>query len=104
MTSRNTGPPQTRPEEALSARGRRAQWFAEIHHPGPRNWVQSVSTSEVRPPKMVTALKAQVVLASIHFDNITQIQRSLEALRTPKWPLRQAQLEAKFGRDIAMIT
>src|SRR6267378_3256062 len=29
-----------------------AQWFVEIHHPGPRNWVQSVSTSEVRPPKM----------------------------------------------------
>jgi cytochrome c5 len=68
-----------------------AQWFAEIHHPGSRNWVQSVSTSEVRPPKMVAALKAGVVLASIHFDNITQIQQSLEALRTPKWP------EAVFG-------
>jgi RoxA-like, cytochrome c-like len=63
-----------------------AQWFAEIHHPGPRNWVQSVSSSPVRPPKMVRALKAGVVLGSIHFDNITQIQRSLEALRTPKWP------------------
>ncbi len=63
-----------------------AQWFAEIHDPGPRNWIQSVSTSEVRPPKMVAALKAGVVLASIHFDNIAQIQRSLERLRTPKWP------------------
>jgi len=68
-----------------------AQWFAEIHHPGPRNWVQSVSTSEVRPPKMVAAFKGGVLLASIDFDNITQIQRSLEALRTPQWP------EAVFG-------
>jgi mono/diheme cytochrome c family protein len=63
-----------------------AQWFAEIHHPGPRNWVQAVSTSEVRPPKMVAALKSGVLLASIHFDNIAEIQRSLELLRTPKWP------------------
>ena len=63
-----------------------AQWFAEIHDPGPRNWVQSVSTSEVRPPKMVNALKGAVILASIHFDNIAEIQRSLELLRTPKWP------------------
>ena len=63
-----------------------AQWFAEIHDPGPRNWIQSVSTSEVRPPKMVAALKDRVVLASVHFDNIAEIQRSLELLRTPKWP------------------
>lgn len=63
-----------------------AQWFAEIHDPGPRNWIQSVSTSEVRPPKMVAALKNFAVLASIHFDNIAEIQRSLELLRTPKWP------------------
>jgi hypothetical protein len=65
-----------------------AQWFVEIHHPGPRNWVQSVSTSEVRPPKMVADLKAGVVLGSIHFDNIAEIQHSLELLRTPKWPER----------------
>src|SRR4051794_1869809 len=63
-----------------------AQWFAEIHDPGPRNWIQAVSTWEVRPPKMVAALKGAVVLASIHFDNIAEIQRSLELLRTPKWP------------------
>ena len=63
-----------------------AQWFAEIHDPGVRNWVQSASTSEVRPPKMVTALKSGVLLASIHFDNIGEIQRLLELLRTPKWP------------------
>ncbi len=63
-----------------------AQWFAEIHDPGPRNWVQSVSTSEVRPPKMVAAQKAGVVLGSIHFDNIAEVQRLLELLRTPKWP------------------
>jgi cytochrome c5 len=68
-----------------------AQWFAEIHDPGPRNWIQSVSSSAVRPPKMVASLKGAVVLASIHFDNIAQIQRSLELLRTPKWP------EAVFG-------
>jgi hypothetical protein len=68
-----------------------AQWFVEIHDPGPRNWVQSASTSPVRPPKMVAALKGAVVLASIHFDNIAEIQRSLELLRTPKWP------EAVFG-------
>ena len=63
-----------------------AQWFVEIHHPGPRNWVQSVSTSEVRPPKMIERLQGAVVLGSIHFDNIARIQRSLELLRTPKWP------------------
>lgn len=63
-----------------------AQWFAEIHDPGPRNWVQSVSTSEVRPPKMAAALKSAVIVASIHFENIAEIQRSLELLRTPKWP------------------
>jgi len=63
-----------------------AQWFAEIHHPGLRNWVQSVSTSEVRPPKMIEQQRAAVVLGSIHFENIAEIQRSLELLRTPKWP------------------
>jgi len=63
-----------------------AQWFAEIHDPGPRNWVQSVSTSQVRPPKMTAALQAKVIVASINFDNIAEIQRSLERLRTPKWP------------------
>lgn len=68
-----------------------AQWFAEIHHPGPRNWVQSVSTSPVRPPKLIAAAKEGVVVASIHFDNITQVQQSLERLRTPQWP------EAVFG-------
>ncbi len=55
-----------------------AQWFAEIHDPGPRNWVQSVSTSQVRPPKMTAALQAKVIVASINFDNIAEIQRSLE--------------------------
>jgi mono/diheme cytochrome c family protein len=75
-----------------------AQWFAEIHHPGPRNWVQAVSTSEVRPPKMLAGLKSGVLLASIHFENIGEIQRSLEMLRTPKWP------EDVFGRlDRAMV-
>jgi hypothetical protein len=68
-----------------------AQWFAEIHDPGPRNWVQSVSTSEVRPPKMVAAQGNAVIVGSIHFDNVAEIQRSLELLRTPKWP------EAVFG-------
>ena len=63
-----------------------AQWFAEIHHPGARNWVQSVSSSEVRPPKMIESQKAAVVLGSIHFENIAEIQHSLELLRTPKWP------------------
>ncbi|BAQ67148.1 di-heme-cytochrome C peroxidase [Geminocystis sp. NIES-3709] len=63
-----------------------AQWFAEIHHPGPRNWIQSISTSAVRPPKMIEALKEKAVLASIDFDNIEEIQDSLERLRTPKWP------------------
>jgi hypothetical protein len=69
-----------------------AQWFAEIHDPGPRNWIQAVSTWEVRPPKMAAALKGAAIVASIHFDNIAEIQRSLELLRTPKWP------EAVFGR------
>jgi mono/diheme cytochrome c family protein len=68
-----------------------AQWFAEIHHPGHRNWIQSVSTSPVRPPKLIAAAKDRVMVASIDFDNITQIQQSLEALRTPQWP------EAVFG-------
>ena len=63
-----------------------AQWFAEIHDPGPRNWVQSVSTSEVRPPKMIKTQGPAVILTSIHFDNIAEIQRALELLRTPKWP------------------
>jgi mono/diheme cytochrome c family protein len=63
-----------------------AQWFVEIHHPGPRNWVQSVSTSEVRPPRMIEHLQRGSILGSIHFDNIARVQRSLELLRTPKWP------------------
>lgn len=63
-----------------------AQWFAGIDDPGPRNWIQSVSTSEVRPPKMIAALGPRSLLASIHFDNIAGIQRSLELLRTPQWP------------------
>jgi hypothetical protein len=68
-----------------------AQWFVEIHDPGPRNWVQSVSTSEVRPPKMIAVRGPASVLESIHFENIAEIQHSLELLRTPKWP------EAVFG-------
>ena len=63
-----------------------AQWFAEIHHPGPRNWIMAVSTSEVRPPKMIAAQKQAVTVATVHFDNIAEIQQSLEVLRTPKWP------------------
>jgi mono/diheme cytochrome c family protein len=63
-----------------------AQWFVEIDHPGPRNWVQSVSTSEVRPPKMIERQQRAAVLGSIQFDNIARIQHSLELLRTPKWP------------------
>jgi mono/diheme cytochrome c family protein len=63
-----------------------AQWFVEIHHAGPRNWVQSLSTSEVRPPKLVAAAKQGALFASIHFENIQAIQSSLERLRTPKWP------------------
>jgi cytochrome c5 len=62
------------------------QYFVEIHHPGVRNWVQAVSTSEVRPLRMVEALGPAVVLGTIHFDNIAEIQRLLEGLRTPKWP------------------
>ncbi|MFZ1430498.1 MAG: di-heme-cytochrome C peroxidase [Geminicoccaceae bacterium] len=68
-----------------------AQWFAEIHDAGPRNWIQSVSTWEVRPPKMTAAQGSAALITSIHFDNIAQIQESLERLRTPKWP------EAVFG-------
>jgi hypothetical protein len=75
-----------------------AQWFAEIHHPGSRNWIQSASTSPVRPPGLVEALKGQVVLASIHFDNIAEIQRTLELLRTPKWP---EQVFGKLDRTIS---
>ncbi|NEZ68217.1 hypothetical protein D0962_36740 [Leptolyngbyaceae cyanobacterium CCMR0082] len=63
-----------------------AQWFAEIHHPSARNWIQSVSTSPIRPPKMIEAFKKKVILESIDFDNIEKIQNSLERLRTPKWP------------------
>jgi hypothetical protein len=69
-----------------------AQWFVEIHHPGPRNWIQSVSTSPVRPPKMIENFKEKVILASIDFDNIDKIQDSLERLRPPKWP------EQVFGK------
>ena len=70
----------------FAARDTWAQWFAEIHHPGSRNWIQSVSTSSVRPPKMIEALKERAVLASIYFDNIEEIQESVERLRPPKWP------------------
>jgi mono/diheme cytochrome c family protein len=63
-----------------------AQWFAEIHHPGARNWVQSVSSSPVRPPKMVAALKDKAILASIDFNRIDLIQEAIKRLRTPKWP------------------
>lgn len=63
-----------------------AQWFAEIHHPGSRNWVQSVSSSPVRPPKMVAALKDKAILASIDFDRIDRIQEAITRLRPPKWP------------------
>ena len=63
-----------------------AQWFAEIHHPGSRNWTQAVSTSPVRPPKMIKTLKQLALLQSINFDNIEQIQESLERLQTPQWP------------------
>ncbi|MBW4620382.1 MAG: hypothetical protein KME17_13650 [Cyanosarcina radialis HA8281-LM2] len=62
------------------------QWFAQIHHPGARDWIQSVSSSAVRPPKMISALKEKVFLASIDFDNIEQIEDSLDRLRPPKWP------------------
>ena len=63
-----------------------AQWFVEIHHPGPRNWIQAMSSSEVRPPKMIESLKQASVFATIHFDNISEIQSAIEKLRTPKWP------------------
>ncbi len=63
-----------------------AQWFVEIHHPGPRNWVQAISSSEVRPPKMIESLKQASVFATIHFENISAIQSAIEKLRTPKWP------------------
>ncbi len=63
-----------------------AQWFAEIHHPGSRNWVQSVSTSSVRPPKQAAALKERAIVASVDFDGIEAIQEGLNKLRTPRWP------------------
>jgi hypothetical protein len=63
-----------------------AQWFVEIHHPGPRNWIQAISSSEVRPPKMIESLKQASVFATIHFENISAIQSAIERLRTPKWP------------------
>jgi mono/diheme cytochrome c family protein len=63
-----------------------AQWFVEIYNAAPRNWVQSISTSEVRPPKMIEALKGRALVASVHYENLDQIQRSLELLRPPKWP------------------
>lgn len=65
-----------------------AQWFAEIHHPGPRNWVQSVSTSPVRPPKQAAALKGAAIVGSIDFDGIEAIQETVTRLRTPLWPQR----------------
>lgn len=63
-----------------------AQWFAEIHHPGPRNWVQSVSSSPVRPPRQAEALKAGAIVASVDFDGIEAIQEAVVRLRTPLWP------------------
>lgn len=69
-----------------------AQWFVEIHHPGPRNWVQAISSSEVRPPKMIDSQKGAVVFSSVHFDNVANIQLAIEKLRTPKWP------EELFGK------
>jgi mono/diheme cytochrome c family protein len=69
-----------------------AQWFAEIHDPSARNWIQSVSTSPVRPPKLVAAAKDPgVMLSSVHFDNIAEVQRLLGLVRPPQWP------EAIFG-------
>jgi hypothetical protein len=63
-----------------------AQWFAEIHDAGPRNWIQSVSTSPVRPPRMAAAINGPgVMLMSIHFDNIAEVQRLLGLLRPPQW-------------------
>ncbi|ACK72078.1 hypothetical protein PCC7424_3697 [Gloeothece citriformis PCC 7424] len=63
-----------------------AQWFAEIHHLGQRSWIQSVSTSPVRPPKMIEAFKEGSFLTSIDFNNIETIQNLLQRLRPPKWP------------------
>jgi mono/diheme cytochrome c family protein len=68
-----------------------AQWFAEIHHQGSRNWVQSVSSSPVRPPRQAAALKEGAIVASVDFDGIEAIQEALNRLRTPRWP------EAVFG-------
>lgn len=65
-----------------------AQWFAEIHHPGQRNWIQAVSTSPVRPPKTIAALADKAIVATIDFDNIEAMQASLDRLRTPKWPAK----------------
>ncbi|MFM1798626.1 MAG: hypothetical protein RLZZ117_904 [Cyanobacteriota bacterium] len=63
-----------------------AQWFAEIHHPGSRNWVQSVSSSPVRPPRQAAALKAGAIVGSVDFDGIDAIQEAVDRLRTPRWP------------------
>lgn len=68
-----------------------AQWFAEIHHPGSRNWVQSVSSSPVRPPRQAEVLKEGVMISSVDFEGIDAIQDALNRLRTPRWP------EADFG-------
>jgi mono/diheme cytochrome c family protein len=68
-----------------------AQWFAEIHHPGPRNWVQSVSSSPVRPPRQAAALKEGAIIGSVDFDGIDAIQETVVRLRTPRWP------ESVFG-------
>jgi hypothetical protein len=70
----------------FSHRDNWAQWFAEIHHPGPRNWVQSVSSSPVRPPKMIETLKRSAIIASVDFDGIEAIQEAITRLRTPQWP------------------
>lgn len=63
-----------------------AQWFAEIHHPGSRNWVQSVSSSPVRPPRQAAALKERAIVGSVDFDGIEAIQEAVVKLRTPRWP------------------
>ena len=77
-----------------------AQWFAEIDHPGLRNWLQAVSTSPVRPPQLAAELRQASLLATIDFDGIDAIQDGLDRLRTPLWPqqifgrLQPARLEA----------
>jgi mono/diheme cytochrome c family protein len=87
-----------------------AQWFAEIHHPGPRNWVQSVSSSPVRPPRQAEALKEAAIVGSVDFDGIDAIQEAVIRLRTPLWPqnafgaLNPQQVEkggALFGQHCA---